>query len=178
MDICSNPLQSLFCQLTCSNSKILLRRRSDRFELRSTDSCTISTICCVRVLGRPEWQKRSEDFVLRLTAVPYVSNLLTQSWMTDLWSSLSISENVMKLLWNLLDRATLIIIFHTEDTVMELKIWYRFLSNPFSWHVLKFKLHWYKIVIRVTKNVRGAGFFGTPCIVYIVYTRRKKGRPP
>ena len=84
MDICSNPLQSLFCQLTCSNSKILLRRRSDRFGLRSTDSCTIFTICCVQVLGRPEWLKRSEDFLLRSTAVPYVSNLLTQSWMTDL----------------------------------------------------------------------------------------------
>ena len=94
MYICSNTLQSLFYQLTCSNSKILLQRRSDRFGLRSTDSCTISTICCVRVLGRPEWLKWSEDFLLRLTAVPYV--LLTQSWMTDLWSSLSISKNV----WN------------------------------------------------------------------------------
>ena len=61
-----------------------LRRRSDRFGLRSTDSFTISTICFVRVMGRPEWLKRSEDFLLRLTAVPYVSNLLTQSWMTDL----------------------------------------------------------------------------------------------
>ena len=46
---------------------------------------------------------------------------------------------------------------------MELPIWYRFLSNPFSCHVLKFKLHWYKIVIKVTKNVCGAGFFGTSC---------------
>ena len=61
-----------------------LRRRSDSFGLRPTDSCTISTICCVRVLGRPEWLKRSEDFLLRLTAVLHVSNLLTQSWMTDL----------------------------------------------------------------------------------------------
>ena len=84
MDICSNTLQSLFYQLTCSNSKILLQRRSDRFGLRSKDPCTISTICCVRVLGRPEWLKRSEDFLLRLTAVQYVSNLLTQSWMIDL----------------------------------------------------------------------------------------------
>ena len=73
-----------------------LRRRSDRFGLRSTDSCTISTVCFVRILVRPEWLKRSEDFLLRLTAVPYASSLLTQSWMIDLWSSLSISKNV----WN------------------------------------------------------------------------------
>ena len=66
-----------------------LRRRIDRFGLRSTDSCTISTIYCVRVLGRPEWLKRSEDFLLRLIVVLYVSNLLTKSWMTDFWSSLS-----------------------------------------------------------------------------------------
>ena len=61
-----------------------LRRRSDRFGFRSTDSCTITTICFVRVLGRPEWLKQSEDSLLRLTAVPYVSNLLNQSWVTDL----------------------------------------------------------------------------------------------
>ena len=61
-----------------------LRRRSGRFGLRSTDSCTISAICFVRALGHPEWLKRSEDFLLRLTGVLYVSNLLTQSWMTDL----------------------------------------------------------------------------------------------
>ena len=73
-----------------------LRRRSDRFGLRSTDSCTISTICCVLVLSRPEWLKRSEDFLIRLIAVLYVSNLLTQSWMTDLWSYLSTSKKV----WN------------------------------------------------------------------------------
>ena len=60
-----------------------LRRRSDCFGLRSTDSCTISTIYCVRVLGHPEWLKRSEDFILRLTVVLYASNLLTLSWMTD-----------------------------------------------------------------------------------------------
>ena len=42
---------------------------------------------------------------------------------------------------------------------MELPIWYRFLSNPFSCLALKFKLHWYKIGIRVTKSVRVAGFF-------------------
>ena len=73
-----------------------LRRRSDSFGHSSTDSSTICTICCARILGRPEWLKRSEDLLLRLTAVPYVLNLLTQSWMSDLWSSLSISKNV----WN------------------------------------------------------------------------------
>ena len=48
---------------------------------------------------------------------------------------------------------------------MELPIWYRFLINPFSCHVLKFKLHWYKIVIRVTKNVSGAGFLEHPVLI-------------
>ena len=73
MDICSIT----FLPVDMLKFKDWLRRRSDCFGLRSTDSCTISTIYCVRVLGRPEWLKRSEDFLLRLTVVLYVSNLLT-----------------------------------------------------------------------------------------------------
>ena len=104
-------------------------------------------------------------FLIKVNRSP-IRLKLTDTVLDDWFIKFSIyCEKCMKLLWNLLDRATLIIIFHTEDTVMELPIWYRLISNPFSWHVSKFKLHWYKIVIMVTKNVRGAGFFGTPCII-------------
>ena len=138
-----------------------LRHRSDRFGFRSTDSCTISTIFCVRVLGAgsSRMAETVRRFLIKVNRSP-IRLKLTDPVLDDWFMKFSIYfEKCMKLLWNLLDRATLIIIFYTEDTVMELPIWYWFLSNPFSYLVLKFNLHWYKIIIRVTKNVRGAGFF-------------------
>ena len=110
-------------------------------------------------------------FLIKVNRSP-IRLKLTDPVLDDWFMKFSIYfEKCMKLLWNLLDRATLLIIFHTEDTVMKLPIWYRFLSNPFSWHVLKFKLHWYKIVIRVTKHVRGAVFFGTPCTIAYLFIK-------
>ena len=159
MDICSNPLQSLFCQLTCSNSKILLRRRSDRFLYH------LYNLLCTSPWS--SWMAETvRGFLIKINRSP-IRLKLTDLVLDDWFMKFSIYfEKCMKLLWNLPDRATLIIIFHAEDTVMELPIWYRFLSNPLSWHVVKFKLHWYKIVIRVTKNVRGPGpvFFEHPVL--------------
>ena len=101
-------------------------------------------------------------FLIKVNRSP-IRLKLTDPVLDDWFMKFSIYfEKCMKLLWNLLDRATLKIIFHTEDTVMELLIWYSFLSNPFKWHVLKFKLHWYNILIRVTKNVRGPVFLEHP----------------
>ena len=53
----------IFLPVDMLKFKDWLRRRSNLFGLRSTDSCIISIICCARALGRPEWLKRSEDFL-------------------------------------------------------------------------------------------------------------------
>ena len=115
-----------------------LRRRSDRFGLRSTDSCTISTNLLCTSPGSTRMAETVRGFVIKVNRSP-IRLKLTDPVFDNCFMKFSIDfEKCMKLLWNLLDWATLIIIFLTEDTVMELPIWYRFLSNPFSWHVSKF----------------------------------------
>ena len=123
--------------------------------------------------GSSRMAETVRGFLIKVNRSP-IRLKLTDPVLNDWFMKFSIYfEKFMKLLWNLLDRATLMIIFYTEDTVMELPIWYCILSNPFSWHVLRNKLHWYKIVIRMTKNVRGAGFFEHPVYTKILSLEKK-----
>ena len=155
MDICSNALQSLFNQLTRPNSKIGCD--AEAMVLGSAQQIPVPSLRTSP--GSSRMAETVRGFLIKVNCSP-VRLKLIDPVLDDWFMKFSIHfEKCMELLWNLLDRATLIIIFHTEDTVMEFPILYSFLSSPFSWHVSKFKLHWYRIVIMMTKNVRGASFF-------------------
>ena len=83
MDNCSNALQSLFSQLTCSNSKIGCDAEAIVLGFVQQIPVPSYNLLCTSP-GSSRMVETVRDFLLRLTAVPYVSNLLTQSWMTDL----------------------------------------------------------------------------------------------